>query len=94
MFLYRLSFFMVLLGDYVYTGNIYLNNQCSHFLGKIFICKRATDDKVFSLLPIFVQDINRRRQNSYEEQTSVLPNPWISLLTRNFRLQWTNQKEH
>ncbi|KAL3985042.1 hypothetical protein ACH3XW_37005 [Acanthocheilonema viteae] len=46
MFLYRLSFFMVLLGDYVYTGNIYLNNQCSHFLGKIFICKRATDDKL------------------------------------------------
>ncbi|EJW82450.1 hypothetical protein WUBG_06640, partial [Wuchereria bancrofti] len=45
MYLYWLPFIIVFLGNYVHTRNIYLSNQCSHFLGKIFICKRAIDNE-------------------------------------------------
>uniref|UniRef100_A0AAF5PUU9 Secreted protein n=1 Tax=Wuchereria bancrofti TaxID=6293 RepID=A0AAF5PUU9_WUCBA len=93
MYLYWLPFIIVFLGNYVHTRNIYLSNQCSHFLGKIFICKRAIDNEAVAN-SLFDKDINRRAQNNDERPASILPNPWISLLTRKFRLKWTNQKDY
>lgn len=53
MFLHWPIFLIVLLGDYVHTKDIYLTNQCTHFLSKIFICKKATNDEVVTPLLVY-----------------------------------------
>lgn len=56
MYLYWLLFFIVLAGDYGRTENIYLGNQCYHFMGKIFICKKDANTEALS--PLLVHSVN------------------------------------
>ncbi|KAM3717920.1 MIP18 family protein [Dirofilaria immitis] len=92
MFLHWLPFFIILINDYIDAENIYQNNRCSQFLGQIFICKRVINDEPVTSL--FIKDDSEKEVNDQERVVAALPNPWISLLTRKFRLKWLNQKEH